>query len=239
MSFFKDACIYCGYRRADLPHIGICSKCYSKELAKMKKEKQQEQSAATTVVKLHLGCFNKKIPGFVNVDVREEVNPDVVDDVAKLTQFGTQSVDLIYACHVLEHFKESEVKDVLSRWYDVLKFGGTLRVAVPDLMAACKYLVYHGGSIERYNQVRTMLHGSQKHPYDFHYISFTFETLAHHLHSAGFKDVRTYNWWETEHAHIDDYSQSYLPSKNITYRGGNPIDFGGSKLMSLNVEATK
>ena len=51
--------------------------------------------------KLHLGCFHKKIYGFTNVDIREDVEPDLVDDVFKLENVENESVDLIYACHVL------------------------------------------------------------------------------------------------------------------------------------------
>ena len=29
-------------------------------------------------IKLNLGCYDRKIYGFVNVDVREDVEPDVV-----------------------------------------------------------------------------------------------------------------------------------------------------------------
>ena len=47
-------------------------------------------------MKLNLGCFNKKLPGFVNVDIREDVNPDVVDNCFTLEKFDNDSVDLIY-----------------------------------------------------------------------------------------------------------------------------------------------
>ena len=53
-------------------------------------------------IKLHLGCFDRKIHGFINIDIRKDVCPDIVDDVFKLTSFEDGSVDLIYACHVLE-----------------------------------------------------------------------------------------------------------------------------------------
>ena len=36
------------------------------------------------MVKLNLGCGNRKIHNFINVDARKEVNPDVVCDVAKI-----------------------------------------------------------------------------------------------------------------------------------------------------------
>ena len=61
-------------------------------------------------IKLNLGCYDRKIPGFVNVDIREDVGPELLDDVFKLEKVKNNSVDLIYACHVLEHadYKESE-----------------------------------------------------------------------------------------------------------------------------------
>ena len=56
---------------------------------------------------------------------------------------ANNSVDLIYASHVLEYFDRNEVKNVLGEWYRVLKKGGLLRVAVPDFEAIVKvYLKY-------------------------------------------------------------------------------------------------
>ena len=45
--------------------------------------------------KLHLGCGTKRIENFINIDIRKDVNPDLVDDIAKLNTFENSSVDLI------------------------------------------------------------------------------------------------------------------------------------------------
>ena len=84
-------------------------------------------------MKLHLGCYGKKIPDFVNVDIRPEVNPDLLDDAFKLEKVKNGSVDLIYASHVLEHGDFNETEMALQRWSDVLKSGGKIRLAVPDM----------------------------------------------------------------------------------------------------------
>ena len=47
-------------------------------------------------MKLNLGCYDRKIHGFINVDIRSEVNPDLVDDAFSLTKIENDSVDLIY-----------------------------------------------------------------------------------------------------------------------------------------------
>ena len=49
------------------------------------------------------------------------------------------------------------------------------------------------------------------------------------LESVGFENVCRYDWRETEHSHVDDFSQSYLPH----------LDKENGQLMHLNVTATK
>jgi predicted SAM-dependent methyltransferase len=61
------------------------------------------------MIKLHLGCGYKHIKGFINVDVRELVGVDLVDDIRKLNSFKNESIDLIYASHVLEHIGRREI----------------------------------------------------------------------------------------------------------------------------------
>ncbi len=84
-------------------------------------------------MKLHLGCGSKHIDGFINIDARALPEVDEVDDVKTLQKFDINTVDLIYASHILEHITRLEYTNVLSRWYDLLKEGGVLRIAVPDI----------------------------------------------------------------------------------------------------------
>jgi predicted SAM-dependent methyltransferase len=183
------------------------------------------------VVKLNLGCGDRKIHGFVNIDAREDVNPDVVCDVTNIHK-KFSDVDMIYACHVLEHFptKKSSFqprtwKEVLNSWFTTLKPGGILRLSVPDFKAACEYFLLTGD----FNAVCAFFYGGQKYDFDFHYHGWTFESLSETLSSLGFIDIKYYDWQDTEHFFIDDYSQAYLPH----------MDKINGKLMSLNIEATK
>lgn len=184
-------------------------------------------------VKLHLGCYQKKIHGYVNIDIRPEVQPDVIDDVFKLEKVEDESADVIYACHVLEHARPEEAQKALKRWYDVLKPSGILRLAVPDLEAVGKYYAKTGNL----DELRSFIYGSQKHPYDTHYTGWDFKSLEKQLRGIGFWNVHLYDWRETEHFYIDDYSQSYMPK--ISYKSRRVGDKIEGTLMSLNVEATK
>lgn len=188
-------------------------------------------------MKLNLGCGTKKMPGFVNVDIRFNPNPeseankvftdpDVVDDIRLLKKFENNSVDLIYSCHVVEHFTKNERLGVLRRWCEVIKPGGTIRLAVPDFEAVAYAYINKIVPIEK---LWSALNGSQRHPYDFHYHCYDFDHLKADLESVGFTDVRRYDWRKTEHADIDDYSQAYYPH----------LQKDTGFLLSLNVEATK
>lgn len=183
-------------------------------------------------LKLNLGCGDRKLYGFINIDIRNELNPDVCMDVTEVSTKWMNEVDLIYACHVLEHFpfktnekSKKTYKNVLVDWYKSLKIDGILRLAVPNLKKACEYFIEFG----KIDPIRSMFWGGQKYEYDIHYYGWSFDTLKKDLEEIGFKDICQYDWRKTEHFYVDDYSQSYLPH----------MDKENGELMSLNVEAIK
>jgi len=176
-------------------------------------------------IKLHLGCGNKYIPGFIHIDAIKYNHVDYICNVDNLSIFTDETVDLIYNCHVLEHFHRNKTLKVLIEWYRVLKKGGVLRVAVPDFEKLSD--LYH--KTKDLSLVIGPIMGRQSYLYNIHYNLFDFETLKKVLFQAEFKKVKKYDWRLTEHSSIDDYSQSYYPH----------MDKENGLLMSLNVEATK
>lgn len=99
-----------------------------------------EQSPAQTVA-LNLGCGDKILPGYVNVDLvdqRAGSRPDVVCDIRKLAVFEDNYADEILSVHVIEHFYQWEAKEVLLEWVRVLKPGGRMVVECPNLLTACE-----------------------------------------------------------------------------------------------------
>jgi len=176
--------------------------------------------------KLNLGCFNKKLPGFINIDIREDVNPDVVDDIFTLSKFKDNSVDLIYCSHALEHLDYIQTSKALDNWNRVLKLNGILRLSVPDLEAVFAHYFYH----KNLDIIMHMLYGSQRHEFDYHKNGWDFNRLKRDLEKHGFNNVRLWDWRkESPHCYCDDYSQAYWPH----------MDKQNGKLMSLNIEAVK
>ena len=176
-------------------------------------------------MKLHLGCGKIFIPGFVHIDCVEYEHIDHVSSIDSLPMIQDNSVDLIYNCHVLEHFKRRDTVRVLKEWYRVLRPGGILRISVPDFEALCE--IY-----DKYYKLGVIigpLFGKQDYLYNVHYNVFDLSTLVLVLSAAGFSDIDNYDWRKTEHADIDDYSQAYYP--HMEKERGIQI--------SLNVEAVK
>lgn len=189
------------------------------------RDKDEAASSGAEPLRLHLGCGKRHLPGFVHVDAVEYEHVDYVHVVERLPMFEDNSADLIYVCHVLEHFKRGEVGAVLQEWHRVLRPGGTLRTAVPDWEKLV--LVYQ--QTHSLDLVIGPVFGRQDYLYNVHYNVFDFETLKRELEGVGFADVRRYDWRETEHADVDDYTQAYLPH----------MDKEHGLLISLNVECVK
>lgn len=178
-------------------------------------------------MKLHLGCGRRYIPGFMHVDIQPAPHVDLVCRVNCLP-LANDTAELIYACHVLEHFGRYEYQSALLEWKRVLKPGGTLRLAVPDF-AACAAIYYEHGLEDGLSGVVGLISGGQRDSYDFHKMIFDEEYLRRDLLSLGFREVRRWDWRNTEHSNVDDYSQAYLPHMHKE----------DGRLVSLNLEAIK
>ena len=176
-------------------------------------------------INLHLGCGKKSLPNFIHIDLANYSHIDYKTNVSNLSMFENNSITLIYACHILEHFKRHEIKRVLTEWYRVLKKGGILRIAVPDFEAIVK--VYQDN--KDMEEIIGLLYGGQNYEHNFHHICFDFKYLKDWLNDIGFKNVHRYEWRKTIHRDYDDFSQAYLPH----------LDKEHGTLMSLNVEGEK
>ena len=176
-------------------------------------------------MKLHLGSGKRFIPGYVHIDAIDFPHIDHVSTIDNLPFIQGNTISVIYNCHVLEHFKRADVDRVLREWYRVLKPGGILRTSVPDFQKVCEVYTKFG-QIEK---VFGPIFGRQDYLYNIHYNIFDFKYLTEKLDKAGFTEIKRYDWNETEHADIDDYSQSYIPH----------MDKKNGLLMSLNVECKK
>ncbi len=177
-------------------------------------------------MKLHIGCGPKNLPSWKHYDIRKiDDHIDYVGSADDLSIFADNSIEEIYACHLLEHFGRHKVDNVLREWFRVLVHKGTIHIAVPDFSAIVE--VYNKN--HNVQEVMGLLFGGQDYPNNFHYCTFDYTLLSEKLLTIGFVDIERYNWRDFLPEGYDDFSRAYLPH----------MDFQNGTLMSLNVKAIK
>jgi SAM-dependent methyltransferase len=82
---------------------------------------------------LNLGCGNRFHPAWTNVDFVSNAPGVIAHNLLKGIPAADNSADVVYHSHVLEHFLRADGQRFVAECLRVLKPGGWLRVAVPDL----------------------------------------------------------------------------------------------------------
>jgi len=179
-------------------------------------------------VYLHLGCgkknFGKKWIHLDGSNYDHIYSHDIVN-----LPFKDNSIDLIYASHVLEYFDREEVNNVLQKYKKCLKPNGILRLAVPNFEMYSK--LYSQGKITL-DQCIGPLYGKWNMTeinIIYHKTAYDFTSLKYKLEENGFKNIKLWDWRKVKHGNIDDYSQSYIPH----------MEKETGQLMSLNIECNK
>lgn len=140
-------------------------------------------------LRLNIGAGDTVIPGFTPIDRKTGHEAYPLD-------YPDNSVDEVYASHVLEHFGREDVPKVLAEWVRVLKPGGLLRVAVPSMdwiLSAMAQGV--SADFEGY------MFGGQLDENDYHKSAFTERGLRLDFQRAGLIGVDTFK------AEYDDCSK--------------------------------
>ncbi|MBR0190715.1 MAG: methyltransferase domain-containing protein [Thermoguttaceae bacterium] len=88
------------------------------------------------VIKLNLGCGTDYKEGWINIDNNSDYNISKLDlnwNLSRGLPFPANSVDFIFNEHFLEHLSVEQGKVFLKSCLKVLKPGGVIRIAMPDL----------------------------------------------------------------------------------------------------------
>lgn len=137
-------------------------------------------------MKINLGCDIYPIEGFINVDMEPKVNPDVCMDILSyLKSLEDNTVDEVYAGHVLEHFTTEESIEMLKEIHRVLIPGGLLTAVIPDTEKGIKEYREGHITLEWLNQI---VFGSQVRTGQSHKQVFT-ESILVEVLSKVFTEV--------------------------------------------------
>ncbi len=82
---------------------------------------------------LNIGCGNRYLAEWVNIDDCKSGEEVIKHNILSGLPFLDGEFDVVYHSHVLEHLPRAKAGSFVGECFRVLKPGGILRVAVPDL----------------------------------------------------------------------------------------------------------
>jgi len=173
---------------------------------------------------VHIGCGELNDPRYINIDARSMPHVHYVSQSLKLDQFPPDSIDLIYACHVLEHVSHRKLFLTLSNWFGRLKKNGLLRLSVPDFDSIIK--IYRDEK-ENIDAIKFPLMGGQEYSFNFHSAVFNHTYLNQLLQRCGFSMIKTWDPKTALYYNFDDWASRPFVVGNKEYK------------ISLNLEAVK
>jgi predicted SAM-dependent methyltransferase len=139
-------------------------------------------------VKLHIGGWRQQ-EGWTILDVLPRAGVDYLGNISDLNQFESNSVEAVYASHVLEHVPQDNMRETLAGIRRVLTPGGQFMVSVPDLDVLCYLFISPSLTLDEKYHVMRMMFGGQTNSADFHYIGLNHQILNHLLAQAGFSRI--------------------------------------------------
>ena len=111
----------------------------------------------TPGIRLHLGCGNIYLNDFVNIDI-DNPAADANYDAFKLP-YKDNSVSLILASHIIEHFKYQDHIPLLMEWHRVLMPGCWLIIEAPNLEEGCKHFLEEKDDHKRLTEIFPQIFG--------------------------------------------------------------------------------
>ncbi|RLC85258.1 MAG: hypothetical protein DRJ03_12190 [Chloroflexi bacterium] len=150
-------------------------------------------------MKLNLGCGFDKRKGYINIDARKDVKPDIVLDLEKelLQRFENESVDEILAKDFIEHLSWRVVEPFLKDCYRVLKHNGRIYIQTPDLEAIANKVILNPNfkfdQLHGFKAISYWVYGGQDYPENTHKAGFTINSLKQLLENIGFQILEIKN----------------------------------------------
>ena len=157
-----------------------------------------------TSQKLHLGCGDRYLEGYINIDfppsehtVQSDTKVDVYADITKLN-YKPGSIAEIRLHHVFEHFDRTTALNLLIEWYDWLEIGGVLIIETPDYFRSTLSFLF-GSKKTRGTNLRHVF-GSQEASWALHYDGWYKSKFKLYLSKLGFCKLRfKRNHWHGTH----------------------------------------
>lgn len=165
-------------------------------------------------LKLHIGCGTNYFEDWTNIDNNSDNNIQRLDlnwDLRNPLPYDDDSVDFIFNEHFLEHLSVQEGLIALMGFRRILKPGGVLRVAMPDLADVVK--LYNNDNWKAENaeffakfgldfiQTKAELINISFRAWGHQWL-YDWEELNRRLKEAGFTNIKPESFRESEYIEL-------------------------------------
>ena len=143
------------------------------------------------MTKLNVGCANKRMEGYVGVDIHKNKAADVVAPAWDMP-YEDGEIEEIYTSHMMEHLCNHEICDTLTEFSRVLENDGKLVIRVPDFEVYAALFLERGWDWKSTWGLRYIF-GYQRRSAEYHFTGWWKERLNRVLPQYGFKIVKMKN----------------------------------------------
>lgn len=200
-------------------------------------------------MKLHLGCGERYLDGYENIDfppsshsVQKKFVADLQTDILRL-RYAPQSIEEVRIHHVYEHFPRPVACALLVSWYSWLKQGGILHIEVPDFQKTARVMLRPFSSFKKQAVAERHLFGSHEAEWAVHCEGYTPTILKKMLEYFGFKVIKTkknawlgtYNFELFAEKTVNDISKNEFKNIAKSYLKNYLLDGGESETRLLDV----
>lgn len=136
-------------------------------------------------LRLNLGCGKNKIEGYVNIDVEEACEPDLVHDFLKAPlPYEDNSVDEILLFHTIEHINKRLHIVLLMEFWRVLRPNGTIIISFPEFSRCIDNWKTNKSGMREFWEAT--IFGRQLYPSDFHVCAMDSREFSSLMREVGF-----------------------------------------------------
>lgn len=93
--------------------------------------RRKTPAALAGATKLHLGCGDRILPGWANIDI--DGRGTLVWDLLDPLPIPPSSIAFVYSEHFIEHISRDDALRLLRHVRRIIRPGGVVRVSTPDL----------------------------------------------------------------------------------------------------------
>jgi len=187
--------------------------------------------ARHAVARLEIGAGNTVVEGWLGTDLRPRHHDVLEMDATERFPFPDNSLDFVHAEHLIEHITYRQGQRTLAECRRVLKPGGVVRLATPDL--ALLVAIYRGDAGPEgehylewaYNAF--MKKAPHVHPVFLlnhnlrawgHTFVYDAEVLRMALEDAGFVDIEQCRLGESRHEHLRGVERHHAKGREARER---------------------